>query len=97
MSIQLDLFAEPARKPWTPTDDHDDWERGFLHDLHSGPIVACYPGFTGAMLERLVTKGLAVREDWGFMGPPLDLTGQPVKIKGFRKQDFPQFRYSLNV
>ena len=97
--LQLDLFAE---RPRSPTDHLDDWAPRLLADMADGPIVACFPGYTGAMLERLVERGLAVREDAGFMDPLRCLAPglmTPAKLRAYErdywKDPAPQFRYSL--
>jgi len=74
--------------------------------METAPVVACYPGFMGAMCERLLEKGLVVREDAGFLEPQ-DPTGMLMDGKvctpamarrwlaDYWRDPFPQFRYSL--
>lgn len=72
--------------------------------MADGPLTCCFPGFTGAVCERLVAKGLVEREDAGFMGPTIDLDGKPVLYRPATKDapsyrfvpgEHPQFKYSL--
>lgn len=104
MTTQQDLFL---CKPWESSiEEKRGWERRAILDLERGPVVACYPGFMGSVYERLVAKGLARRDDAGFMVPP-DPTGmmENGKIISPKRADqitkeywtdpFPQFRYSL--
>lgn len=41
------------------------WEKRLLVELEQGPLVYAYPGFMGAVCERLVEQGLVRREPWG--------------------------------
>ncbi len=82
MSVQLDLFVELAPKPWKPEDDYPGWQARILEDLKAGPLVMCFPGFMGAMAERLVARGLVASEPAGFLP---------------NAADSPQFRYSLRA
>lgn len=92
---QLDLFAVKA----DPIDfngseaDRLGWERRALSDMEQGPLVCCYPGFMGAVCERLVAKGLATKEPAGFLPPP-DLPPASLKKMGRRAEDYPRFRYA---
>lgn len=75
-SAQLDLFVAPAPPRWWLGEGEEiraerlGWERRLLSDLAAGPRTYCYPGFTGAICERLVSKGHASREDAGEMPMP---------------------------
>lgn len=103
MTLQPDLFSYAP-----PSEDQErlGWEERMLNDLQSAPIEACFPGFTGSILERLVTRGLALREDAGFMIPLDPMTGMiddkpctPEKAKRFLadywKSPCPKYRYTL--
>lgn len=98
--IQADLFISPAptyiHRP--PEAEALGWESRALDDLMDGPALACPGGFMGHVYERLVAKGLATREDAGFMQPPKGLDGRPVKWpQGHRAADYPQSRYTLSA
>lgn len=106
MSAQLDLFAPPpapSRKPWSPEDDYPGWEARYLADLAERPLTACYPGFAGAMLERLAAKGHAIREDAGFMDPEaMNISAEIQATKAFKtrvraywRDPSPMFRYAI--
>ena len=106
---QADLFEAPQSVftgYWNTEADHAGWERRLLSDMAAAPIVACHPGFTGAMLERLVAKGLAVRESAGFMemrdptgmmdaGKIISAAKATAMLREYWREPFPQFRYSL--
>jgi hypothetical protein len=88
--MQLDLFAKPPMAfipPMTEDEERAGWERRLLSDLAAGPLVYCQDGFMGHVAERLVARGLVVSEDAGFLAAP-------GKIKGYRKEDYPQRRYA---
>ncbi len=72
------------------------WERRALIDLLDGPRTYCFPGFMGAVHERLVRRGYAVRETAGFMAPLPGRTATQLKRDGWNEKDHPQFRYSLS-
>lgn len=106
MSAQLDLFAPapgPAPKPWSREDDYPGWEARYLADLAEGPRTACYPGFAGAICQRLVTRGYATREAAGFMDPEaMNISAEIRSTKAFKahvraywKDPSPMFRYSI--
>lgn len=97
--MQLDLFKASAPPPhridWQERDRQQRaaWEPRMLADMADAPLVCCYPGFTGAVCEGLMERGLASKEPAGFMMP---LPGSPPKlVKTWRKEDFPQFRYTI--
>lgn len=89
---QLAFDFDDAPKPWSPDSDETKlgWERRLLSDLQDGPMVICFPGFTGAICERLVAKGLATREDAGLMPKPANW---PKRAKWERHQ---QYRYAIS-
>lgn len=103
MDVQLDLFAEPARvveRWWLGEGEKAQreslgWERRLLSDMAAGPVVTCYPGFTGAICERLVAKGLATKTAAGFLAPPAGMTPRQLKEWGRKPDDHPKFRYEI--
>lgn len=66
------------------------WERRALCDIGArGPLTYCYPGFMGAVCERLVAKGLADREHAGRTIKPESWP------KGSKFEAAEQYRYTL--
>lgn len=101
--MQLDLFPPPAAPLVTTPPDFNGsekerlgWERRALSDMAERPLVCCYPGFMGAVCERLVAKGLATKEPAGFLPPP-DLPPKKLKQMRWRSEDYPQFRYAPTI
>lgn len=104
---QLDLFAPATCKPWSMEDDYPGWQARFLREMAEAPIVACYPGFTGAMLEALVARGHASREDAGFLPHTPYVEGilfgdKPATRAQYERwcrerERLPQFRYSITT
>lgn len=102
--MQLDLFA-PAAQVYVPPSDAEDrlgWEHRCLSDLAAGPRTYCFPGFMGAVCERLVEKGFATRASAGFMDPVARVhtpSYSPAKLKryvrDYWKDPFPQFTYTI--
>lgn len=98
---QLELFAGPVAAvcagctPWNCECEHLGWERHFLAELAAAPCICCYPGFTGAMHERLVENGHATRTDAGFMPYPEGVTPRQAKQWGWKATDHPQFEYAI--
>lgn len=107
MSLQLDLFAVPTPPPRIPRTEAEEalaWERRLLTDMLAAPVVACFPGFTGAICERLVEKGLAVSEPAGFLDPEACVADEIGATRSFKahvreywKDPHPQFRYSITA
>lgn len=96
---QLELFpSEPLRDWWGVEAERAQvaWERRALCDMAAQPLVCCFPGFMGAVCERLVGKGLATKQDAGFMSPPPGIPPKKLK-KWWRAEDYPQFRYALST
>lgn len=107
MSDQLPLFEDerPVYRGKTDAEIDQGWEDRLLSDMREAPVVCCFPGFTGAICERLVSRGLAIREDTGFMEikdpagmMESDKIITPRRAKaimnGYWAAPFPQFRYS---
>ena len=105
VEAQLDLFAPPPPKAWRPEDMNPGWEARFLRELADAPILACYPGFTGARLEALVERGHATREDAGFLEHTPYVEGMLLGDKKATPESYarwcrerepiPQFRYAI--
>lgn len=98
MNAQIDLFKPSHGPAWDSEETQDSerrgWERRVLSDLQAGPLVYCYPGFMGAVCERLVASGRVTREPAGFMDPP-KVSPQKLKAMEWRAEDHQLFRYSL--
>jgi len=73
------------------------WERRALSDMAAAPLVYCFPGFMGAVCERLVEKGLATKQSAGFMAPPENVTPRQLKGWGWRAEDYALFRYTITA
>jgi hypothetical protein len=94
---QLDLFDAPPCAPWSPDSEADrlGWESRLLQDLADGPRVYCFPGFTGAICERLVAKGLVSKEARGQMAAP-EWIKTPADRRWFKASGpHPQFEYRI--
>lgn len=103
--MQLDLFSAPPAAParwWLGEGDEAQaqqlgWESRCLADMATGDgtLTYCFPGFMGAVCERLVAKGLATKEPAGFLDPPAGVKPATLKQWGWRREDHPLFRYAL--
>lgn len=60
------------------TREREGWMRRALRELEHVPALYCYPGFMGAVHERLTARGLASKETIGPapMPPGWDMTAK---------------------
>lgn len=104
----LDRDHDPAPDLLTPvrfmgSDEQDrGWEQRALLGLLATPALCCFHGFMGAVHERLVRKGLATREDAGYMDPLRGVSEEiqatkkfKAHVRGYLKDPFPQFTYTI--
>ena len=104
MTPQLDLFkaAAPAYDPAAESRrEADAWCPHVLQNLAWSPVTYCFPGFMGAVCERLVERGLATKVDAGNMPPPAFVAGAGFKSEAELRRWFrqsgphPQFTYTI--